>query len=243
MVIWYFSFFSVLYSVPKSTVSDDSKIERFFNFVFGVIFGAEYQVKLLRACKYGKLFIKNQELFDCDTFVETCRFLRVLNSIRNIKIGMPLTFIQFETVTPEVVVQRLINRKKHLLAIKISKYLGLSFCVNQALEHWSICKIESTPRNVTDAKLVDMIRRKILKFSTDFSYAKIARCAQKRSTDLAKLLLDYEPRSKVQINALIEFEQFIVALKKALVSLDIDLINQVILFLLFFEVYNFEEVQ
>merc|ERR1712110_705550 len=41
--------------------------------------------------------------------------------------------------------------------------------------------------------------------------------------------MGYEPRSKVQINALIEFEQFIVALRKALVSLDIDLINQALI--------------
>ena len=181
------------------------------------------------ACKYGKLFIKDQETFDCDQFVETCRFLRVLNNIRNVNIGMPLTYTQFEVLTPEIVVQRLINRKKHLLAIKISKYLNLNYCVNQALEHWSICKIESTARNVGDNVLVDMIRNKVVLFSNDFSYAKIARCAQKRSVDLAKLLLDYEPRSKIQINSLIEFEQYIVALKKSLISLDIDLINQTLI--------------
>ena len=189
----------------------------------------EYQIKLLRACKYGKLFIKDQETFDCDQFVETCRFLRVLNNIRNVNIGMPLTYTQFEILTPEIVVQRLINRKKHLLAIKISKYLNLNYCVNQALEHWSICKIESAERNISDGILVEIIRNKITKFSSDFSYAKIARCAQKRSVDLAKLLLDYEPRSKIQINSLIEFEQYIVALKKSLISLDIDLINQTLI--------------
>ena len=124
-----------------------------------------------------------------------------------------------------MVVQRLINRKKHLLAIKISKYLNLPYCVNQALEHWSICKIESTSRAVSDIKLVDIIRSKVTEFSTDFSYAKIARCAQKRSVDLAKLLLDYEPRSEIQINSLIEFEQYIVALK-SFIFIEYQFINQ-----------------
>ena len=115
------------------------------------------------------------------------------------------------------------------IAIKISKYLDLPFCVNQALEHWAICKIESTTNEMTDEVLVQVLREKILKFSTDFSYAKIARCAQKRSIDLAKLLLNYEPRSKIQINSLIEFEQFEIALKKALISKDINLINQALI--------------
>ena len=67
------------------------------------------------------------------------------------------------------------------------------------MEHWTICKIES----------MCVIRNKILQLSFDFSYAKIVRCAPKRSVDLAKLLLEHEPRSKIQINSLIEFEQYI----------------------------------
>jgi len=189
----------------------------------------EYQMKLLRACKYGKLFISNQEMFDCDQFVETCRFLRVLNNVRQRDIGMPLTYIQFEVLTPQIVVQRLINRKKHLLAINISKYLNLPYCVNQALEHWAMCKIECSAPSMSDAKLVHLIRGKVEAFSTDFSYAKIARCAQKRSVDLAKLLLDYEPRSKIQIASLLEFEQYVSALKKSRVSLNIDLVNQTLI--------------
>eukprot|EP01083_Nonionella_stella_P018552 51667_1 len=187
---------------------------------------AEYQVSLLRACKYGKLFIQNQELFDCDAFVETCRFLRVLNSVRNVNIGMALSYRQLEILSAEVVVQRLINRKHHLLAIKVASYLNLPLCVSAALEHWAICKIESTPSSVDDRELVAMIRRKIVQFCSNFNYAKIARCAQKRSVALAKMLLDYEPRSAVQINCLIEFEEYIGALRQSLRSLDCDLIHQ-----------------
>lgn len=86
----------------------------------------EYQVKLLKACKYGKLFIKDQEQFACDEFVDACKFLRVLNNIRTSDIGMPLTYEQFEILTPEVVVQRLIHRKKHLLGIYLYRYIYIA---------------------------------------------------------------------------------------------------------------------
>merc|ERR1712176_1647786 len=118
------------------------------------------------------------------------------------------------------------------MGIRIGKYLNLSFCVNQALEHWAICKIQSKQSlSMSDRKLVQIIRQKVTACSTDFSYAKIARCAQQRriGSDLAKLLLDYEPRCKVQIASLIEFEQFMVALVKSLNSMNIDLINQALI--------------
>jgi len=190
----------------------------------------EYQTKLLRACKYGKLFLKNQDLFLCDQFVETCRFLRVLNNLRAPHVAMPLTYTQFEILTSRVVIERLIARKQHLLAIKCAKYLNLPDAVNRALEHWAICKIECASSAIRDRDLVHEIRAKIDAFSTDFSYARIARAAQQqRSSDLATLLLEFEPRSKIQVHSLIEFEQNTTALKKALASLDMDLIHETLI--------------
>ncbi|ETO22482.1 hypothetical protein RFI_14717, partial [Reticulomyxa filosa] len=149
----------------------------------------EVQQKLLAAASYGKLFIKdsNDDYGDNEfsvhgRFVETCRQLRVLNAIRSPDVGMPLTCQQFEGLTPSVVIQRLINRRQHLLAIRIAQYLQVP--CEEALEHWAICKIETAPDSYDDKKLVDDIRVKLQAFPS-FSYAKIANAAKKRSTNLA----------------------------------------------------------
>lgn len=191
----------------------------------------EFQKKLLQAASYGKLFIKQNVEREMDkdiidAFPITCKYLRVLNSIRQPNIGMPLTFLQFEIVTAEVIVQRLIHRKQHFLAYRISKYLDLA--VDKTLEHWAMCKIECTPSKVKDAELVNMIHEKVCSFPS-FSYAKLSRAAQKRSSPLAILLIEHEPRAKAQISALIDFEQYEIALRKALQSLDTELIIEVVL--------------
>ena len=45
----------------------------------------------LQAASFGKAFL---ELYNSDQFVEMCRILRVLNAIRDYKIGLPLSYSQ-----------------------------------------------------------------------------------------------------------------------------------------------------
>ena len=190
----------------------------------------DIQNKLLNAAGYGKLFIKDQNDFEHDIFVETCRFLRVLNEIRKPNIGMPLTYIQFEILTPEIIVQRLIHRKKHLLALRISEYLHLPIYI--ILEHWACCKIENIDTQsyqFTIDKFVKEIKNKLDKYP-GFSYAKIAKiAAKKKSQELAIKLIEYEPKIKVQILALLEFEEFMKCLEKSCISLNYNLICMTIL--------------
>eukprot|EP00126_Sphaerothecum_destruens_P002678 Sdes_comp16105_c0_seq2m5325 len=57
-----------------------------------------YQKSLLRAASFGKCFI---EFYNPDRFVSVCRYLRVLNAVRDPEIGVGITFAQFEQLTPE----------------------------------------------------------------------------------------------------------------------------------------------
>lgn len=54
-------------------------------------FDTEYQKALIRAAYFGKAFIPEH---DPSKYIETCRVLRVLNAIRDSKIGIPLTYAQ-----------------------------------------------------------------------------------------------------------------------------------------------------
>ena len=54
-----------------------------------------------------------------------CRNLRVLNALRSSDVGLPLTHTQVEALTMPVLVSRLVNSRRHLLALRIAEMLGL----------------------------------------------------------------------------------------------------------------------
>ena len=80
------------------------------------------QKSLLQAASFGKL---SCEEYPADKFVDTIRVLRVLNAVRHFSVGVPLTFEQYTKLEAEVVVDRLINRHEHLLALRICNYLQM----------------------------------------------------------------------------------------------------------------------
>ena len=51
--------------------------------------------------------------------------LRVLNAVRHYETGVPLTLQQFRLLTAPVLIARLVNANRHLLALKVSDWLGL----------------------------------------------------------------------------------------------------------------------
>ncbi|KAG7231903.1 hypothetical protein INR49_010108 [Caranx melampygus] len=69
--------------------------------------GHEYdtntQKSLLRAASFGKCFLTD---FSADSFVTTCRELRVLNAVRESAVGLPLTHTQFKQMTLQVLIDR-----------------------------------------------------------------------------------------------------------------------------------------
>lgn len=57
----------------------------------GFEFDTNTQKSLIRAAYFGKAFIAGHVP---DKYIETCRVLRVLNALRDPKIGIPLTYAQ-----------------------------------------------------------------------------------------------------------------------------------------------------
>ena len=82
----------------------------------GYEFSYTTQRTLLRAASFGKCFL---DFHNPDEFVTMCKKLRVLNAVRDYRIGMPLTLVQFEKLTPDGLVDALVNRHQHLLAWRV----------------------------------------------------------------------------------------------------------------------------
>eukprot|EP01122_Echinamoeba_exundans_P014185 TRINITY_DN6375_c0_g1_i2.p1 TRINITY_DN6375_c0_g1~~TRINITY_DN6375_c0_g1_i2.p1 ORF type:complete len:830 (+),score=168.25 TRINITY_DN6375_c0_g1_i2:36-2525(+) len=190
------------------------------------------QRSLLKAASLGKAF---KDFYMADHFVEVCKNLRILNQLRDFRLGMPLTYPQFKLLGPELLVERLVGRHQHLLAFQVCEYLGLK--TDKVLIHWACTKVRVKGPGLPDDDMalrsfVSTIANK-LQAVPGISYAEIAWAAyeQAQKPKLATLLLDFEPRAQEQVPMLIRMRQAERALEKAIQSGDTDLVHLVILHL------------
>lgn len=156
-----------------------------------------------------------------------CETLRVLNAVRYYEIGLPLSYEQFLRLTPEKLVQRLINRREYLLALRISSYLRLP--TDRIYVHWASQKVRvgSEDEDTICRLIVEKLAGK-----RGISFEEIARAAYDEGRGhLATELLNHEPRAGKQVPLLLNMEEDEIALDKAIESGDSDLVFFVLLHL------------
>ncbi|CAG8453383.1 779_t:CDS:10 [Ambispora leptoticha] len=185
-------------------------------------FNQYWQRNLLKAASFGKAFL---ESYNADRFVNMCQTLRILNAVRYYEIGIPITFTQYDRLTPDVLIDRLINRHHHLLALRICEYLKMRS--DRVLIHWACAKIKKSKddEETICRMIVDQLANK-----PGLSYAEIAKTAHEvGQPKLATKLLDYEPRAADQVPLLVSMQEDELALIKAIESGDTDLVYYVML--------------
>ncbi|KAF9437396.1 hypothetical protein BGZ76_000869 [Entomortierella beljakovae] len=182
----------------------------------------QYQRSLLKAASFGKCFL---EIHNADSFVGMCKTLRVLNAVRHYEIGIPLTYVQYQRLTPEALIDRLISRHQYLLAIRICDYLKIRS--DKILIHWACSKIKISHDD--EDTICRMVVEKLAN-KPGLSYSDIAMTAHKAGqSKLATMLLDYEPRAGDQVPLLMSMQEDELALVKAIESGDTDLVYHVLL--------------
>ncbi|KAF9114225.1 hypothetical protein BGX27_011427 [Mortierella sp. AM989] len=185
---------------------------------------SQIQRPLLKAASFGKCFL---EIHNADSFVEMCKILRVLNAVRDFKIGIPLTYTQYQILTPEGLIDRLISRHQYLLAIRICEYLKIR--TDRILIHWACSKIKISHDD--EDTICRMVVEKLAN-RPGLSYSEIAKTAHKAGqSKLATMLLEYEPRAGDQVPLLMSMQEDDLALVKAIESGDTDLVYHVLLYL------------
>lgn len=188
----------------------------------GYEFDISQQRALLRSASYGQAFCSH---FQRDYIKDMCRTLRVLNAVRHPDIGIPLSIQQYKLLTPSVLIGRLINAHRHLLALRISGYLGMNQEI--VIMHWACTKIMASLA-IPDANLLGILLDK-LKLCKGISYAAVAAHADKNGRrKLAAMLVDHEPRSSKQVPLLLSIGEEDTALIKAAESGDTDLVYLVL---------------
>ena len=190
----------------------------------GQEYSTHWQKQLLKAASFGKSVL---DLYSSDDFVEMCEKIRVLNAVRDYRIGLPISYDQYQYLTAEKLIQRLVNRREYLLAIRLSEYLRLP--TNKIYVHWASQKV----RNSTDDE--DTICKTVvnkLRNKQGISFEAIARSAYDEGrSHLATQLLDHETRAGKQVPLLLSMEEDEIALDKAIESGDTDLVIFVLLHL------------
>ena len=190
----------------------------------GQQYSAHWQKQLLKAASLGKSVL---DLYSSDDFVDMCEKLRVLNAVRDYRIGLPLSLDQYQRLTPERLIQRLINRHEYPLAIRLSEYLHIP--TNKIYVHWASQKVRhsSSDENTICKAVVNKVGSK-----PGISFETIARAAYNEGrAHLATELLNHETRAGKQVPLLLSMEEDEIALDKALESGDTDLVFFVLLHL------------
>ncbi|CCJ28605.1 unnamed protein product [Pneumocystis jirovecii] len=190
----------------------------------GYEFDPFWQKRLLKAASFGKSYLN---FYNPEEFVEMCEILRVLNSMRFYDVGIPLTFKEYFHLTPEGLIERLITRQKHFLALKICEYLRLPS--DKIYTHWACMKIK---HSVDDEETIYRVIIEKLILKKGVSFEEIARTAcDEGKQKLAVKLLDYTLKASNKIHLLLSIRENETALIKAIESGDVDLVLYVILYL------------
>jgi vacuolar protein sorting-associated protein 16 len=185
-------------------------------------FNIHLQKELLKAASFGKSVL---DLYSSDEFVEMSEKLRVLNAVRDFRIGLPMSYEQYSRLGPEWLISRLVNRHEYLLAIKISEYLHLP--ANKIYVHWASQKVKIASSD--DDAICSLIVSR-LKGKRGISFSSISQAAYDEGRGrLATTLLDSEPRAGKQVPLLLNMEEDGIALDKAIESGDTDLVFFVLL--------------
>jgi len=206
------------------------------------------QKHLLEAASYGKRFDTE---FSAAPFMTAVKTLRTLNQLRSAKVALPLTARQFDLLSPEVVVGRLLTRAQHGLALAIAQYWPLPGVVSRVVEHWACAKIKAEAGKRPHADIRDEIRKRLADVSSaacpysaaayssgrtagseavSVSFADMAAAAQAAGQRaLATMLLQLEPRAAEQVPLLLRMGAGPQALQRALHSRDMDLVYMCLL--------------
>ncbi|KAG7159513.1 Vacuolar protein sorting-associated protein 16-like 1 [Homarus americanus] len=173
------------------------------------------QKMLLRAALFGKSFIPEMNPEPCKKAIFT---LRVLNAVRDYRVGLPLTWNELEHLTLPVLLDRLVYRRYFPLALQIADFLKLpeSDGTSRILAHWACYKVLQ-PSQKSDEQIAKEINSK-LGYTPGISYTDIAnRADQAGRKQLA-----------IKVLVLMRLGEDQTALRRALQSGDTDLIYTVL---------------
>lgn len=198
-------------------------------------FSPLWQKKILKAVSFGKIYDNNYH--DAEEYLKVLNTVKVLNQIRSPEVGIFLTYTEIMEVGWEGVIEMLLKRSQHLLALKVINLLDLQNCSSLVYVHWCCSKIKKE-LNMSDIELFKIISKKLLPgqgVSADRNYISVSQISdvafQEGRVDLCKLLINLEPSILKKVNQFLKIEEVELALIKSFQTGDFDLCRLILLHL------------
>lgn len=196
-------------------------------------FDSGLQKRLLKAAALGKSLSRRH---DASQFVDTCRVMRVLNSVRQPHIGIALSFAQSTELKMTALIDRLIDVGHWPLAVSLCEYMKLDHKdgVHRVLAHWALNKIEKAKAEKDAGRIpnyASLSQSIVNRFSSypQVSFADVAmKAVEGGLSEMAELLLDKETRLNRQVLMLLNLNKVEKALSKAAQSQQPDLLHLVL---------------
>ena len=168
----------------------------------------------LRAAACGKAFIKVSSAYT-ENFVAAARKLRVLNHLRRRIPALCLTTTQYDRLATSSLMDRLLARNYHSLALRVSEYLGVQR--DRVIIHWACVKLRSSVAHKSlDGQMRPSMNNACLKIPCYISQIPIVTTADVLGCrQFAMALLQSECSMIDQVKLLLAMHEHELALKKA----------------------------
>ena len=193
------------------------------------------QMSLMRAAAYGKVFLNSVVHAPAGAGAgagpleidvrEAVHLIRILNTVRDPAVGLPLSYSQLQALTTRALLARLAHAHHHLHAIRIAETLGSGGAA--VIVHWACAKIRTSP-DEDDATVLSVLVRFLRRYPS-VSFAAIASHAYRSGRRrLAAMLLEYEKTASQQVPLLVRMGESEAALRKAIDCGEPDLVFMVL---------------
>ena len=109
---------------------------------------------MLKAVSFGKAYY--DDYYNADEYLKTLNYLKVLNQLGSPELGIFLTYNELLSIGWEELIQMLLRRDLHFLALKVIDLLDLQNLKELVYIHWCCYKIRKE-MNMSDMELFEII--------------------------------------------------------------------------------------
>ena len=189
----------------------------------------ELQMILIKAAQYGKSFVQKGD-FNYERYVEKCRAMRVINSLRNLKESPRFLtykeYIDMDPESPNEFIKKILRHHNYRFAFELCNYLGYE--TDKIYEKFCISNIKRITDEFNVDKLFESLNSKLLECQ-NVSYITLAKkCIKHGKNLLAEKFLEQEKSIVVKVPQYLQLRNWKKALELAIESNDRTVIKVVI---------------
>lgn len=190
----------------------------------------DLQMLLMKAAQYGKSFVQVSDFSDYNAYIDRCKALRVINSLRNMPSSPRiLTYEEYLNLDPYSVndfLKKILRTNEYEFAYELWNYLG--YDTDKVYQKFCVSNIKLIDDDFKVDRSFEIIHSKLLE-SQNISYIYFAeKCIKYGKYRLAEKFLEQEKSIVVKVPQYLKLKKWNKALELAIASNDRTVIKVVI---------------